>query len=505
MTHTSPTSLTHEGEELLSPSLPYDIGPRVERAVADDRLQQSIGTATENRDAKRKQAMVEAFGEQTDAVRDLAGRIKQHTLDNLDYYLETFIDQAQAVGAHVHLANDADQANAIATEIVRSRGAKTCVKSKSMVTEEIGLVPALGAIGCETVETDLGEFILQLDNDAPSHIVTPMIHKHRRAAARAFQRELGVAYTEDAEQLTMIARDYLRRKYREADVGISGANFAIAETGSLVLCTNEGNGRFCTSTPDTHIAFVGIEKLIPNLEHLSVMLKVLARSSTGQPLTVYTHTMTGPRRLDEPDGPSELHIVLVDNGRSEVLKPDTREMLRCIRCGACLNACPVYRKIGGHAYGSVYSGPIGAILTPVLKGTANYPDLPYASSLCGACYEACPVKINIPKHLIKLRQQLVEKKTEKLVDRLFMRVWTVALLGPLRYRLGSWLNRQLLRLEARRQGHMEADERPYQNHRFVEKGVGPMKGWTAIRDLPTTPAKSFHQWWRHRTSRHRSR
>jgi L-lactate dehydrogenase complex protein LldF len=489
------TELTHEGEAILFPQLPYDIKQRADAATSNPELQRYIATATEAKDAARKRTLGATFGADTDAARDLAGRIKQHTLDHLDYYLQQFIDQAQQTGAHVHLAKDGEQANAIAVAIARQQNARTCVKSKSMVTEETHLVPALEKIGCETIETDLGEFILQLDHDAPSHIVTPMIHKDRTAAARAFQRSLGVEYTEDAERLTMIARDHLRSKYQQADLGISGANFAVAETGSLTICTNEGNGRLCTSAPDTHIAFVGIEKLIPKLEHLSVMLKLLARSSTGQPLTVYTHTMTGPRRDQEPDGPRDMHIILIDNGRTEVLKEETREMLRCIRCGACLNACPVYRKIGGHSYGSVYSGPIGAILTPVLKGTENYPDLPYSSSLCGACYEACPVKINIPKYLIKLRSDLVDRRIEKPADRLFMRLWARSLKRPLTYRWGNRINKWLLRLGAKAHRTLPADRTPYSNGGFIRHAFGPVKGWTQVRDLPTPPSKSFRDWW----------
>ncbi|MFW6060134.1 MAG: LutB/LldF family L-lactate oxidation iron-sulfur protein, partial [Phycisphaeraceae bacterium] len=424
-------------QDTLFPTLPYRITERAKLAVANAQLQQFVNNATLAKDTARKATLPDTFGDRAEALRDLAGDIKQHTLDYLDYYLEQFVDNATAAGVQVHFAKDAEQANRIAVAIAERNNCKTCVKSKSMVTEETHLVPALEAIGCETIETDLGEFILQLDGDAPSHIVTPMIHKDRTAVARAFQRELGAPYTEDAAELTQIARKHLREKYRQADLGISGANFLTAETGSLTICTNEGNGRFCTSAPRIHIGFAGIEKLIPRLEHLGVMLKVLARSSTGQPLTCYTHTVTGPKRSDEPDGPEQVHIVLVDNGRTEVLREESREMLRCIRCGACLNACPVYRKIGGHSYGAVYSGPIGAILTPMLKGLHNYPDLPHASSLCGACYEACPVRINIPKHLIRLRHELVKRRLEKPGDRLFMRLWSRSLQHGWSYRFGG--------------------------------------------------------------------
>lgn len=488
-------ALTLEGEQVLFPQLPYDIHRRAASAVADPQLQQFVNAATYLKDVTRKRVCRDTFGDRHEAMRELAGRIKQHTLDHLDYYLEQFIDRAQQAGAQIHFATDAAEANAVAVHIAKQRGCKLCVKSKSMVTEEVHLLPQLEAVGCETIETDLGEFILQLDGDAPSHIVTPMIHKDRTAVARAFVRELGADYTEDAEQLTRIARDHLRDKYRQADLGISGGNFLVAATGGLVICTNEGNGRLCTSVPPIHIAFVGIEKLVPDLSQLAVMLKLLARTSTGQPLTCYTHMITGPKRDREHDGPREVHIVLVDNGRTKVLQPETREMLRCIRCGACLNACPVYRKIGGHSYGAVYSGPIGAILTPMLKGLANYKDLPHASSLCGACYEACPVKINIPKYLIQHRNELVKQRVEKWSDRVFYRLWAMSLCYSLTYRLGGWAQRFFFRAAAKCKRTLETGD-PYAARGWLNRAPGPVAGWTRQRDMPTPPAKNFRQWWR---------
>lgn len=483
---------------ILAPPLPYRVTQRADKATADIQLQQFVNSATLAKDTARKATLPATFGDRAEPVRDLAGEIKGHTLDYLDHYLEQFIERAAAAGTQTHFARDAEQANAIAVGIAQRNQCRVCVKSKSMVTEETHLVPALERIGCETIETDLGEFILQLDRDAPSHIVTPMIHKDRKAVARAFVRELGAEYTEDAAKLTQIARRHLREKYEQADLGISGGNFLVAETGSLVICTNEGNGRFCTSAPRIHVAFVGIEKLVPRLEHLGVMLKVLARSSTGQPLTCYTHTITGPKRGDEHDGPEEMHIILVDNGRTEVLRPESREMLRCIRCGACLNACPVYRKIGGHSYGAVYSGPIGAILTPMLKGLHNYPDLPHASSLCGACYEACPVRINIPKHLVRLRGELVKRRMEKRGDRWFMGLWGRSLRYGWSYRFGGWMQKALFRARARVAGTLEGASDPYADRGWLRSAPGPVKGWTDVRDMPTPPSKSFRHWWRTR-------
>ena len=482
------------GHEVLFPPLPYDIKERAERAGSDIHLQQFINTFTYRKQQAREQALADAFGANTDAIRELAGAIKQHTLDHLDYYLERFIAEAESKGTTVHIALDSDQARQTTVSIASEHKCQLCVKSKSMVTEEIQLVPALEMVGCETVETDLGEFVIQLDQDAPSHIVTPMIHKDRKDAARAFQRELGASYTEDPEELTRIARNYLRDKYRRADLGVSGANFLVAETGSIVLCSNEGNARFCTSVPKVHVAIVGIEKLVPRLEHLSVFLKVLARSSTGQPLTSYTHTITGPKRTEEHDGPEQVHVILVDNGRTELLKKSTRELLRCIRCGACLNVCPVYRKIGGHAYGSVYSGPIGAALTPLMRGLANYSDLPHASSLCGACYEACPVKIDIPRQLIRLRHEMVKNRVTGLADRLFYRFWGLSLCSVWSYRLGAWIQRRSLRRQAYQNGSLSSGD-PYAARGWVKKARGMLGGWTSQRHLPTPTQNSFHQWW----------
>lgn len=484
------------GEDLLFPKLPYDIRDRAHHATHDVKLQQFVNDATLLKDRTRKTVMPAAFGDHVDEVRALAGSIKQHTLDHLDHYLEQWIDNATGAGVQVHFAKDGKQANAITVQIAKDNGCKLCVKSKSMVTEETHLLPRLEEIGVETVESDLGEFILQIDNDAPSHLVTPMIHKDRTAVGRAFERELGVPYTDDPADLVQIARKHLREKYRRADLGISGGNFLIAETGGVTICTNEGNGRFCTSAPRIHVAFVGIEKLIPKQEHLAVLLKVLARSSTGQPLTVYTHTMTGPRRAHEPDGPEQMHVVLVDNGRTEALRAETREMLRCIRCGACLNACPVYRKIGGHSYGSVYAGPIGAILTPVLKGLANYHDLPHASSLCGACYEACPVNINIPKYLIRLREDMVGQKIAPLGERVVMRAWAKALGATWTHRLGGWGQARAFRLLAKLKGTLHGDD-PYRGRGWLTSVPGPVSGWTKERDMPTPTARSFRHWWKH--------
>lgn len=491
---TQTVEVTMNGHDIMFPKLPYDMKDRVQGATNNEQLQEFINTATRMRDQLRIKNCNDAFGDNYDKIKTLAGSIKQHTLDHLDYYIEQFIDNAIAAGTVVHYAADDKEANAICLAIAKKENAKLCVKSKSMVTEETNLVHDLEAVGVKTIETDLGEYILQLDNDAPSHLVTPMIHKNRQSVGRAFARELGVPYTEDPQELTQIARNELRDKYLKADLGISGGNFMIADSGSVVICTNEGNGRLCTSVPKVHIAFIGIEKMIPSRKHLPVFLKLLSRSAIGSPITVYNHIMTGPKRSSEVDGPQQQHIILIDNGRTEVLKPETREMLRCIRCGACLNSCPVYRKVGGHSYGSVYPGPIGAILTPVFKGLANYKDLPYASSLCGACYEACPVKINIPKYLIKLRSELIGGKHDKIIDRIFFKVWALSLKKAWMYRASGKIAGIFLRTQARFRKSIK-NNNPYLNHGWVKKAPGPAAGWTEKRDLVTPPTNDFRTWW----------
>ncbi|MCH8822742.1 MAG: iron-sulfur cluster-binding protein [Planctomycetes bacterium] len=479
----------HDKHDPLHPQLPYRIADSVNRAMGDVQLQQFVNAATTARDRGRVETCRDAFAERYDAVRRHAGDIKQHTLDHLDIYVEQFIDSATTAGAQVHCAASAEEARHIGIEIAKANECKLCVKSKSMVTEEIDLVSALEDSGIKTLETDLGEFIIQLDNDAPSHIVMPMIHKDRRSVARAFERELKTKYTEDPQQLTQIAREYMRHKFAQADLGISGANFLIADTGDVVLCTNEGNGGLTVSTPRLHIVYVGIEKIIPRLDHLPVFLKLLARSATSQPITVYTTILTGPKRELEIDGPKHMHIILLDNGRTDILRTDAREMLRCIRCGACLNACPVYRKVGGgHAYGAVYSGPIGAVITPLMKGLHNYPDLPHVSSLCGACFEACPVHIDIPRQLINLRRDMVTNRTMPLSGRLAYKLWAIVLKRPLLYRLASRIMALILRRMAQSN-----------DSGWINKGPGPLGAWTAERDFPAPPSNSFRDWWNRHT------
>ncbi|HVU35711.1 MAG TPA: LutB/LldF family L-lactate oxidation iron-sulfur protein [Opitutaceae bacterium] len=344
-------------------------------------------------------------------LRHLAGEIKQHAVENLDMYLPQVEAKLKANGVHVHWASTGDAACEAVLGIMKARSATKIVKSKTMVSEEIELAHYLEKRGIEALETDLGEFIVQIDHDHPSHIVRPIIHKSRREIATSFEREGLGAYNDDPETITRRARQFLRHKYLTADVGLTGANFISAESGRMVLVTNEGNSRFSLAATKCHIALIGIEKVVPRDRDLAILLNLLGRSATAQELTVYTEFINGPKSPSQPDGPEEMHVIFVDNGRTDVLASDCREILRCIRCGACLNVCPVYRQASGHAYRSVYPGPVGAVLSPLLMGE-KFPqkaDLPKASSLCGACNEVCPVNIPIPDLLLRLRNRAKEE------------------------------------------------------------------------------------------------
>jgi len=404
-------------------------------------------------------------------LRSEARAIKDEVLSHLDHYLEEFAGNAESRGAMIHWARDAAEANAIICALAIARKTQTVVKSKSMTTEETHLNDALEAAGMQVVETDLGEYIIQLAGEPPSHIIAPAIHKTRGQIAELFNAELGMPLTDDVARLTSTARATLRDRFAAADVGISGVNFAIAETGTIVIVENEGNIRLTTSLPRIHIAVMGIEKVLPRFADLDVFLKLLPRSGTGQRLTTYQSYITGTKRQLTDEGPEELHIVLLDNGRSRMLAhPVTRQSLACIRCGACLNACPVYQQVGGHAYGSVYPGPIGAVITPQLMGIEKSAQLPYASSLCGACREVCPVKIDIPRLLLHLRAEIAPRKG-KLSERLAFKMWAQVMMRPSLYKMSSVLARIMQRL------------------------VPVAKAWTNGRDLRPIESKSFHELW----------
>ena len=366
----------------------------------------SVHSASAIKSDKRQQLLEQDFPNPR-RLREIAGLIKQHTLESLDQYLPQAAASLERNGAKVHFAANGEEAQRMIHAILQQHGAKKVVKSKSMATEEIGLNDYLAANGVECIETDLGEFIVQIDGDHPSHIVTPIVHKNRRQIAESFERHGLGAYDDDPQTITRRARQFMRDKYLQADAGITGANFVVAESGRLVLVTNEGNSRFSLASPKLHIALVGIEKLVPKDRDLSVFLNLLVRSATGQQFTSYTEFISGPRAGGQSDGPEEMHVVFLDNGRTDILAGDCREILRCIRCGACLNICPVYRQATGHGYRSIYPGPIGAVLSPLLAGE-KFPllaDLPKASSLCGACNDACPVNIPIPDLLLRLRDR----------------------------------------------------------------------------------------------------
>lgn len=421
----------------------------------------------------------------SDRLRSLAGEIKQHALDHLDYYLEQLKANVERNGGHVHFARDGEEATRIILGIAKDAGCTRCIKSKSMVSEEIELAHSLERAGMDVVETDLGEFIVQISHDKPSHLVAPIVHVDRQTVAKLFSEYFGTPYNDDASHLTGQARVYLRDKFRKSDFGMTGGNFVVAESGQVCVVENEGNARQSTTTPRVLVSLVGIEKVVPRLVDLSVMLKLLSRSATGQPMTVYTSLFGGPRKPGDKTGPEAFHLVLMDNGRSEILASEYRETLRCIRCGACLNACPVYRKIGGHAYGSVYPGPIGALLTPLFQGLGKFKDLPNASSLCGACYEACPVKINIPKHLINMRRDIVDRQIVHPIERFIYRLWAKGMKSRLLYGFIGFLQATDLRRRAKGTG-------------WIEKMPSIAAGWTQIRSMPAPASKTFHQIWKSR-------
>ena len=448
----------------------FEAGARA--ALSDAQLRGALRHATTLFAEKRRAAM--ATAPDWEGARDRARAIKDETLLHLDRYLDQFTGNAERAGARTHWARDAGEACEIIGRIAEQRGARTIVKSKSMATEEIHLNAALARRGIEPIETDLGEYIIQLAGETPSHIVAPAIHKTKGQIAALFAEKLGIEPSDDAAALTAAARQALRRRFAEADLGISGVNFAVAETGTILILENEGNARLTTSVPRTHIALMGIEKVIPRFADLEVFLQLLPRSGTGQVLTAYQSLLTGVKQRPDDEGPEELHIVLLDNGRSRMLRaPVTRQALACIRCGACLNACPVYRQIGGHAYGSVYAGPIGAVLTPQLIGIERSAHLPYASSLCGACRDVCPVKIDIPALLLHLRGRVISERAggPRLLERLAFRSYAAVMLRP---RLYEWVMRIARALHIR----------------------PPLRAWTKWRDLRPLAQRSFREEWR---------
>lgn len=452
----------------------------IRQAVFDARLQAALYSATGRLKQRRLEAVAPSALPDYEDLRTQAHNIKKHALEHLDFYLEQFEEQVKARGGHVIWARDGAETADFVLKLAQERGVRLVVKSKSMTTEEIQLRERLEHHRLEAVETDLGEYIIQLAGERPFHIVGPAVHKTRHDVAEILSRNLGVERVEEPHQQAMIARITLREKFLSAGIGISGANFLVADSGAVVLVENEGNARLCTTAPKIHIAVAGLEKIIPCAADLVVFLKLLGRSATGQPLTVYTSFLSGPRRPGELDGPEEFYVVLLDHGRSRLLADaEKRQSLYCIRCGACLNACPVYRKIGGHNYVSTYSGPIGAIITPQYLGVAKTPWLPFASSLCGACAEVCPVKIDIPRILLALRREVVESKCSSWAERKA-------------FALYAWMMRRL-RLYALA-GKLGSKLAP------VAAKAGPLASWRSQRELPRPAAQSFRELWRARRS-----
>jgi L-lactate dehydrogenase complex protein LldF len=454
-------------------------------ALRDPQLRRNIRKATTTIRARRAGVVAEL--DDWEQLREAGRRIKTFALRHLDEHLLRLEQQVTAAGGTVHWASDAAAANALVTELVRAAGAREVVKVKSMVTDEIGLTAALAQAGIEATETDLAELINQLSGDAPSHILVPAIHRNRSEIRALFEDRLPHQgkLTDDPTVLADAARRFLRERFLTAEVAISGANFAVADTGAVCVVESEGNGRMCTTLPRTLITVMGIEKVLPRFSDLEVMLQLLPRSSTAERMNPYTSIWTG---VTAGDGPQAFHLVLLDAGRTATLADDVgRDALHCIRCSACLNVCPVYERVGGHAYGSVYPGPIGAILAPQLSGLREHQTLPWASTLCGACYEVCPVKIDIPRLLVHLRHEVVRRKGPS-AERLAMRAMASIMASPRRYRraqqaarLGAW---------------------PLSRDGRIERALpGPMSGWTAARDLPVPPSPTFRDWWREHEAR----
>ena len=453
--------------------------PAAQVAINDADLQTAVSFGTNVGFTKRQAAMYADGKSHGEAMRQQAAAIKRYCLGQLPDLLEQAEASMQANGIQVFWAADGHEANEHVLKIARQHGVHSVVKSKSMVTEETGLNHALEAAEIDVLETDLGEFIVQLGEETPSHIVVPIVHKTKESIKALLIEKAQMPPTDDTEEMTHFARHYLRQKFLDADMGVSGGNFIIAETGSLCLVSNEGNARLVTSLPRVHVALVGIEKVIGTVEDYATLTQVLPRSATGQTMTVYTHLINGPRQPDETDGPEHVYVIFVDNGRSDIYTSNYAEALACIRCGACLNGCPVYQATGGHAYGWVYPGPIGAVVTPLLNGLENATPLPYASTLCGMCKDVCPVDIDIPRMLLDLRHDLVEMGKGSTVWDLGMKAWAIGNQSPTLFNLG---------------GKAAAISRS-----LMPKTLpGPLKGWTDYRTPPNFAPKSFRQLWRER-------
>ncbi|KAF0824858.1 LutB/LldF family L-lactate oxidation iron-sulfur protein [Cytobacillus firmus] len=461
-----------------------DFKDRVDSGINNSFMRGAVSGAQERLQTRRLDAAAELGN--WEEWRSLSEEIRQHVLENLDFYLYQLSENVAKRGGHVYFAETGEEASAYVREVIEKKNARKVVKSKSMVTEEIHLNASLEEAGCQVIETDLGEYILQVDDhDPPSHIVAPALHKNKEQIRDVFAEKLSYQNTEKPEELAWHAREMLRHEYLTADVGITGCNFAVAETGSITLVTNEGNADLVTALPKTQITVMGMERLVPTYEEMEVLVSMLTRSAVGQKLTSYITVLTGPKEELDVDGPEEFHLVIVDNGRSSILGGEFQSILQCIRCAACVNVCPVYRHVGGHSYGSIYSGPIGAVLSPLLGGYDDYKELPYASTLCGACTEACPVKIPLHELLHRHRQVIVEKEGRAPIsEKMTMKAFGLGAASPSLYKLGSKL--------------APAAMNPFTAGDKIIKGPGPLKAWTEIRDFPAPNKERFRDWFKNR-------
>ncbi|WP_203363015.1 LutB/LldF family L-lactate oxidation iron-sulfur protein [Bacillus sp. REN10] len=459
-----------------------DFKGRVKEKMNDTFMRGAVAGAQERLRTRRLDA-AEELGNWED-WRSHGEEIRQHVLENLDYYLHQLSENISKRGGHVFFAQTAEEANEYITNIAKQKNAKKILKAKSMVTEEIGMNGALEDIGCEVIETDLGEYILQVDDhDPPSHIVTPALHKNKEQIRDVFTEKLDYKLTSKPEELALHARKTLRKDFLAADIGVTGCNFAIAESGSISFVTNEGNARLVTTIPKTQITVMGMERIVPTHEEFEVLVSLLTRSAVGQKLTSYVTALSGPREEGDVDGPEEFHLVIVDNGRSKILGTEFQSVLQCIRCAACINVCPVYRHIGGHSYGSIYSGPIGAVLSPLLGGYDDFKELPYASTLCAACSEACPVKIPLHELLHKHRQVIVEKEGRAPIsEKLAMKAFGLGAASNPLYGMGSKMASTVMK--------------PFTKNDRISNGPGPLKAWTELREFPAPEKQRLRDWFK---------
>ena len=457
---------------------------RTKENINDKFMRKAVASAQERLHTRRLDA-AEELGN-WEEWRSHGEEIRQHVLENLDFYLNQLSENVSARGGHVFFAKTGEEASRYIKEVIEKKEGKKVVKSKSMVTEEINLNAILEQSGCEVIETDLGEYILQIDDqEPPSHIVAPALHKNKEQIRDVFAEKLNYKQTSKPEELALHVRELLRKEFLTADIGITGCNFAIAETGSITLVTNEGNARLVSTLPKTQITVMGMERVVPSFEEFEVLASLLTRSAVGQKLTSYVTALTGPKGDGDVDGPEEFHLVIVDNGRSDILGTEFQSVLQCIRCAACVNVCPVYRHIGGHSYGSIYSGPIGAVLSPLLGGYDDFKELPYASTLCAACTDACPVKIPLHELLHKHRQVIVEKEGRAPIsEKLAMKAFGLGASSNPLYSMGGKVATAVMK--------------PLTKNERISKGPGPLKSWTELREFPAPERERFRDWFKNR-------